>query len=189
MSKKTSIARLNELFLCDPQTGSLTWKVSRGRMRAGSTAGSRHKHLGYVVVSVDGHMFLAHRIVWAMVNECWPKHFIDHINGIRSDNRISNLRDVSPQVNGQNRSKAASHNKCGFLGVRQVYGDKFSASIRGKDGRAVHLGTFDTKEQASTAYMAAKASMHEGVGAQNNQFLAGQAQLTVLEELQALRAA
>lgn len=187
MSKSSlpTISRVSELLSSDPLTGVLTWKVSRGRMAAGSVAGAIGN--GYLHVSIDGKNIGAHRIVWALANGRWPDNFIDHINGERRDNRLCNLRDVTVQVNTQNRTKAASHNSTGVLGVGyHKRAKKFYSSIKASDG-AHHLGYFDTAEQASEAYQKAKKLLHSGNGA--SEHFNRKAKTTCLEEMQARMAA
>lgn len=183
MRNSTSIDRLHELLECDPQAGRLTWKQSKGRQARGSQAGCLHKALGYVCITIDGVSFGAHRIVWAMAHDRWPKDVIDHINGDRSDNRLANLRDVSVQVNTQNRSKARSCNASGYLGVSCIRSTgRFSSSIKGPDGRVRHLGTYASAEEAHSAYMREKLVLHEGVGAH---VVNRTAETTCLEEMKA----
>jgi len=94
------------------------------------------------------------------VHRRWPEHDIDHINGVRADNRISNLRDVVRAVNLQNRRSSHRRSLSGLLGVKKNH-NGWSAGIT-KQGVLLHLGTFKTPEQAHSAYIAAKRQFHEG---------------------------
>lgn len=85
---------------------------------------------------------------------------IDHINGIRSDDRIENLRDVSKSQNQQNRRNPQANSETGLLGVSKS-GDKFMARIK-VDGRHLYLGTYESAGDASDAYIAAKCKFHPG---------------------------
>ena len=92
-----------------------------------------------------------------MIFNEWPVRHLDHINGDRSDNRITNLREATVAENAQNR-KTRSDNKAGLTGVRKQ-GKAWLASI-GANGTRVYLGSFETKEDARAAYVAAKSQMH-----------------------------
>lgn len=181
--------RLHQLFVYEPETGVLRWRVAPcSRAKVGGVAGGVHKRTEYIRVSVDGRETTAHRVIWTMLHGSIPAGMvIDHINGIRADNRLSNLRCVTQQVNTQNRRKPSSHNKVGLLGVRRMRGtNRFTAEIKDAEGVVHHLGGFATAEEAHAAYLAAKAVLHEGVGAQ---FFNRKAKTTCLEEMQARLAA
>ena len=90
----------------------------------------------------------AHRIAWFIVYGEWIP-MIDHINKIKNDNRINNLRRCTNQQN-QFNSKAHKDNRVGFKGVTLDRG-RYKASIK-HNGVQCHLGLFDTPEQASEVY-------------------------------------
>ena len=154
------IEQLREHLRYEPETGELWWKV-RGSKRSQDRPAGSDNGAGYRVVMVCGHKLRAHRIVWALHHGSWPAGDIDHIDGNRSNNRITNLRDVSHQYNRQNqRQERAS--KTGARGARQFKGrGRFAAQIS-VNGRTRYLGTYDTAEQASAVYWAAKRALHPG---------------------------
>ena len=83
--------RLKELLHYDQDTGVFTWNVRRsGKTPAGSVAGSYDAY-GYIQIRISPFRYKAHRLAWFYVNSEWPKFCIDHINGVRDDNRISQL--------------------------------------------------------------------------------------------------
>jgi len=88
-----------------------------------------------------------------------PKYQIDHRNGIRSDNRIENLREATSAENSQNRT-IRSDNASGYIGVfRKKRYKKWGAQIK-INKKTKFLGYFDTPEQAHKTYLAAKSELH-----------------------------
>lgn len=98
-------ARLRELVHYDPDFGEFRSLVTRGKWPRGRVLRNLSV-LGYARVYVDGRLYLAHRLAWFYVHGEWPPRGfeIDHINRVRHDNRISNLRVVTRSVNLRNRS-------------------------------------------------------------------------------------
>lgn len=144
------------------KNGGLFWRKSlTGKSRiAGKEAGYLNQD-GYRVIEVATKGIGAHRIVWLMHHGAWPTGEIDHINSIRHDNRIENLRDVVHITNSENRRSSNIDSKTGVLGVTEFKGGKYRARIRSK-GILVSLGIFDTAEQAHAAYVDAKRKLHVG---------------------------
>jgi len=90
------------LLTYDPYTGLFTWLVDAYSNKVkGKIAGSIKE--GYINISIDRKLYRAHRLAWLYVNGVFPSE-IDHINRVKSDNRICNLREVSRSENCQNRS-------------------------------------------------------------------------------------
>ncbi|MEL6236978.1 MAG: HNH endonuclease [Pseudomonadota bacterium] len=117
---------------------------------------------GYILITVDRSIHRAHRLAWVYIHGSAPCGDIDHINGIRSDNRICNLRDVSHTVNLQNRKGATVSSKSGILGVRKHRAcDKWEARIK-VAGKQRYLGLYETAEEAREAYLSAKRQFHAG---------------------------
>lgn len=127
--------RLKELLHYDPATGVFTWIVSpRANVKAGDRAGHTRKKDGRidrVVIRIDGSIYYAHRLAWLYIKGKWPKKEIDHKNVDATDNRFTNLRDVSHAVNMDNRKRAQKNSLTGFLGVtRNTHGKKFTARLQ-----------------------------------------------------------
>ena len=154
-----SHARLLEVLDCDMEKGRLLAKRSIAGRGIGSEVGTP-THDGYIYTKIDGKRYPVHRLIWFHVHGKWPDGPIDHINGDRSDNRLSNLRDVPHVVNSQNLRQAKSHNQSGFLGVA-AKNKRFYARIA-SGGRTICLGTFNTQEEAHAAYVGAKKVLHIG---------------------------
>lgn len=156
--KQLSIEFLNECFECDGETGILRWKnrprhhfnSDRGHRCfntkfAGKTTGSLRPD-GYLDVFLSGKLYLAHRIVFAMMNGFWPET-IDHINGAKSDNRPANLRACSAIDNMANQG-ARRRLKGAYWHVRT---GKWQSSIC-RNYKQIFLGFFNTEEEAHQAY-------------------------------------
>ena len=145
---------VRHLFLYNHETGSIKWNAVRCGTKFGSEAGTLHK--GYRRIKVNGHLVLAHRIAWAIYHGKWPDGEIDHINMIRSDNRISNLRDVIRSENmvnrnyptGESRVRGVSKHKCGWQAVISIY------------GKTIYLGLFKTVEDAEKVRISAEKQLH-----------------------------
>ena len=136
-----------EYLRYDPETGEFRWKVStNGRIKVGQIAGCL-KLSGYIKIRIEGKSYAAHRLAWIVVNGDIGDLLIDHINGVKTDNRIANLRLASNLENSRNRRN--QKNKSGVRGVywNEPYG-KWQASGF-KDGRLISLGYFDKKSDAA----------------------------------------
>ena len=153
-----SAERLRTLMHYDADTGLFTWKVTRGGSRKKPTQCINGSN-GYVVIRVDHRLYRAHRLAWLYVHGRWPVGEVDHINGIRHDNRIANLREATRTQNNGN-SKMFVTNTSGFRGVvkdmggGRIWTGRWRAQIS-KGDKCVSLGTFATKEEAHAAYLAA----------------------------------
>ncbi|MFV3284370.1 HNH endonuclease [Pseudomonas sp. NY15356] len=151
------VARL--LVSYDPESGFFTWATDRsGFAMKGERAGSLLKS-GYVSIMVAGRKMKAHQLAYLMMTGKMPEkgQCIDHIDMCRSNNAWKNLRLCTPAQNSQNTAKRKT-NSSGFLGVSRNRG-KWRATIT-KDGKQIHLGNFDTPEEASMAYTARKQEIH-----------------------------
>jgi len=120
---------------------------------------------GYRQGSIFSVMYLAHRVVWAVHQGEWPTHEIDHINGVKNDNRIENLRAVTRVANSRNLPKRAD-NSSGVTGVTwNKNALKWTAQIT-VNTQQVHLGVFTKRDDAIAARKAAEAKygFHENHG-------------------------
>lgn len=146
---------LKRLLHYDPETGVFTWRVQRGnRLPPGSRAGSVNS-AGYGFIRIEGSIYAAHRLAFLYMTGTMPA-MVDHINGVRSNNRWQNLRPASPLINSVNRKRPAN-NRSGHKGVSFVKASgRWHASIR-VNGKRKHLGLFATAEEAGAAYRAAAA--------------------------------
>ena len=158
--KKTlHLHRLKEIAHYDPETGEFRSLVNRGPIKVGQKLGGIALH-GYLHVQIDGRIYLGHRLAWLYVHGHWPEFSIDHIDGNRLNNTISNLRLAERSINQQNQRRPRSDNTSGYLGVSRAWG-RWGARIK-HGNKHKHLGLFDTPELAYQAYLSAKRQFHEG---------------------------
>jgi len=143
-------ARLKSLLIYDPATGTFTWNQNRGGQTSkGSVAGCVDGN-GYIVIRVDQQNYRAHRLAWLYVHGKFPTHEIDHIDGVRINNRIKNLRDVIRQENNKNR-RISSNNTSGTMGVSWCARLGKWRSYVTVDLKQIHLGVFEELEDAVIA--------------------------------------
>lgn len=139
---------LGDLLGYVPETGRLFWKVARGRQPSGAMAGYDTGR-GYVGVRVNKRCMYAHRVAFLLMTGSCPE-FIDHINGVRSDNRWSNLRAVTRSENGMNM-RTPKTNRSGVIGVFWNEGKgKWTARLKVRQVTH-HIGHFDDLEEAIAA--------------------------------------
>lgn len=154
-SKDLTVTRLRELTHYDPETGIFRWRVNRNNnAKKGDVLGKFSVSPdGYKTTMIDRKTQLQHRLAWLYVYGEWPINKIDHINRIKTDNRIRNLRCVTNDQNMQNMVKK-SNNTSGYKGVHLVTTTgRWRAQLR-VNGKRIDLGTYDTAKQAGDAYIA-----------------------------------
>lgn len=152
-------AELKEQLHYNQDTGIFTWVACRPSISAGKIAGSVAK-IGYIYLSINKNKYLAHRLAWFYVHGVWPKHQIDHINGIRTDNRICNLREATNFQNAQNKRKLRPDNRTGYTGVNLMKNGKYRARIM-VNQKEISLGRFTFIDDAIQAYKVARSKYHE----------------------------
>ena len=148
--------RLRELVIYNHDSGNFTWNAKRRRCSPGKQAGCKMRN-GYIIIRIDNILYLAHRLAWLYVFGVFPRMQIDHINGVRDDNKLSNLREASNMENAQNRRKG--NNKSGFTGVYKE-NNKWRAEIK-INYKNIRIGLFETPEEAHVAYIDYKRRFHK----------------------------
>jgi len=142
--------QLQKILHYDKETGIFTWAYRRAhRALKGSVAGTIYNN-EYIVITIDKKLYKAHRLAWLHVYGEFPKVHIDHINHIRTDNSIDNLRSVTLQENNKNKS-LGRNNTSGICGVRwKKQSNKWIARINAF-GKKIHLGYFISFDEAVKA--------------------------------------
>lgn len=159
---KLTHERLKQLVSYNPETGLFTRLIATSRStKVGEQIGTIHRS-GYIYAMLDYETFSAHRLAWFYVHGKMPKYDIDHINGNKTDNRISNLRDVKMQVNMQNERKPRKTNTSGYLGAYFRKERNKWVALLTVDGKQKRFGSFNTPEEAHQEYLRVKRFYHEG---------------------------
>lgn len=158
-----TVDELRKLLAYNPDTGELTWLPRKNVRKCWNRRYAGHPALacvhsdGYRKGRLHRKLLRAHRVAWAIHHGRWPALDLDHINGDRSDNRISNLRQVTRSENQRNM-RLPSDNKSGVIGVYwSTARQKWVAEIRDADGKKKHLGVFEDLKAAADVRKAAEA--------------------------------
>lgn len=164
--------QLRELLRYDPDTGKLFWKErpavdfknsrlcnSWNARFAGKEAFTADNGKGYLCSFIFKMPMKAHRVAWAIHYGEWPPGHIDHINRIKSDNRISNLRIATIAENQWNTSTSLA-NTSGLKGVSWSASQKKWRARISVRGVMVWLGYFESKDEAHAAYCEAAKKYH-----------------------------
>ena len=172
-SQLPTIEILHKLLVCDAETGTLIWKPRPLSFFRDGKQSAKHNQCawnakfsqvpafntiansGYFVGSLFKKKYLAHRVIWAMRTGAWPAEQIDHINHIRTDNRIVNLREATQTDNSRNQS-LSKNNTSGVTGVSWCARDRLWTATIGHEGDAVQLGHYKNKNDAVFAREAAE---------------------------------
>lgn len=153
-----TIERLREVLDYNPNTGVFRWKtkVNLG-VKPGAKAGWYNR--GYVLIAFDNCKYRAHRLAWFYVHGKWPEKDLDHINRIKDDNRITNLREATTAQNNRNFG-LTKRNQSGSKGV-YFRKDRGTWRARVKLNRKYHCaGCYKTKEEAVAAYNVLAKQLH-----------------------------
>jgi len=148
---------LKSILEYNPDTGEFIRLVRTANCtQISDIVGTLDKSTGYIRISICNISYRAHRLAWLYMTGEWPKYKIDHIDRIRSNNQVVNLRDINKNEFNKGFYK---NNNIGIVGVTIVKSLRYKAVI-GVNGKGIYLGTFDTLEEASIAYEEAKLKYH-----------------------------
>ena len=155
-----TVEELKGLLAYNPDTGLFKWRYkARFGINPGDIAG-RNGFWGYIRICVKGKDYRANRLAWAFMHGSIPEGMdVDHINGQRDDNRLSNLRLASRSQNRMN-SKVRPGTNTGMKGIR--WRDdikKFRVTIY-LNGKGHNGGSFDNIEDAKLAAQKLRESLH-----------------------------
>jgi hypothetical protein len=149
---------VRSIFDYDAVAGGLRYRDGHGRVKKGSLAGSITSH-GYIKIVILGGDHLAHRLIWLHVYGTYPKTSLDHINHVRNDNRIENLREADASENMQNRRLNGPY-WSGHVGVIwSKKSRKWVARIAVRM-KQIQVGTFDDINDAIAARKEAVKKYH-----------------------------
>ena len=142
---------LKELLHYNPDTGVFTWLVTRGRNKAGDVAGNTNKNTGYLQIRLIYILYQGHRLAWLYMTGEWPREYLDHINGVRDDNRWVNLREATHRQNLYNKGslKGSSSKHKGVSWDK--WAKKWVVKAR-SPAKLLHLGHFDCEHEAALVF-------------------------------------
>lgn len=147
---KITQKRLKELMKYDEKNGIFIRTITRGKEPKGKIAGTYDLH-GYRTITIDRKSHKEHRLAWLYIYGYLPENDIDHINGVRDDNRICNLREVARSCNLRNKKNISSKNKSGVTGVyRHSNGHAWCAAIW-NNNKIFYLGSYKKFKDAVQA--------------------------------------
>lgn len=141
------VEEIKKILNYDLITGEFTWAIKRKGCKKGNTAGALNKTIGYRYLCINYKKYLAHRVAWAYVHGEFPKNEIDHIDGNKQNNAISNLREATRVENTWN-TKISKRNTSGFKNVSlHKKTGLWRATLNCKNANVINK-YFKTKEDA-----------------------------------------
>ncbi|BAM29118.1 HNH endonuclease [Xanthomonas phage CP1] len=169
MTNNAEICKLRNQIRYDPDTGNFYWL----EMVYDSVSNTFHGVVdpeagpvkaykmssGYLQIKTGAQKHLAHRLAWVLATGKWPSRQLDHINGVRDDNRLCNLRECTIAENAQNRGMR-SNNTSGYTGVSWNKRTQRWEAYISVAGKRINLGYYHTPEEAHRAYLEAKKAHH-----------------------------
>lgn len=144
-----TLKELKRILKYNPRTGQFIWnKKLSFRIWPGKVAGCIGVQ-GYRYIGIKNISYRAHRLAWFYMTGKWPRDFLDHVNGVRSDNRFSNLRLSNNRQNSINKKQHREGKLPGCSFIKRK--NKWQAAFKFK-GKRYFIGLFKTEVDASLAY-------------------------------------
>lgn len=139
-------SELKSKLTYDPLTGIFTWLVGSFKDKQAGCVSGNLPDDGYWIIRINKKTYQAHRLVYLYVYGEFPNGLLDHIDRNRINNKLNNLRPATDALNSKNQT-IYKNNSTGYHGVT-AHGKHWRARIN-IDGHKVHLGVFDTIEEAA----------------------------------------
>lgn len=153
---------VKQRFDYSPDTGEFRYRDNfSAKARKGKVAGNKPGSDAYLYIGIGYKRYAAHRLAWLYMTGAWPVGEIDHVNGDTSDNRFSNLRDVTPSQNQFNQ-RIPKNNTSGVKGLHWLKRkNKWRASVAStRQGFNGYLGVYSSKEDAIKAIKLGRKLLH-----------------------------
>ena len=146
-----NLTSIKEYLQYCKDTGNFYWikRPVRSKIKVGDKAGSPDLKDGYWRIYFSGKPYPAHRIAFLFINGNLPRQLVDHINGVRDDNRWCNLREATYSENCKNIKKA-KNNTLGFVGIYKSGNRWIARAMHNK--KMNYLGCYATPQEAALVY-------------------------------------
>jgi hypothetical protein len=168
MLSKYNTDLLEEYFHYEPTTGEIFWWKSSGKKYLEGRLAGTINALGYVVITLKGMKLYAHKVAWILSGGSLEKGMvIDHINGVKSDNRIGNLQQITQKENLHKKRTSGKYTK-GISFRKDLKSKPFTVMIRDQQGKKIHLGYFNTEKEAAEAYESKFQELYKQVQKEEN---------------------
>ena len=154
MTAEELLEKTKQILNYNPETGDFTYIQKRKRMNIGDKAGALNK-AGYIQLNLFGKVYAAHRVAFLYMIGSWPVGVVDHKDTNTSNNKWSNLRDVTKTVNNRNKN-IQKNNKSGVTGVSWNTREKRWVATICVESKSLCLGYFKFFEDAVLARMTAE---------------------------------
>lgn len=153
------LSQLKELLHYEPSTGWFTWLVQYNSRTAVSSRAGGIDQAGYRKIQIGGTQYRCGRLAWFYMTGKWPTFLIDHEDRDRQNDAWNNLREVNHSESTHNRMMPVGES--GLRGVKRGWANPHRWEARIAVGyQRIHLGAFDTAEEAHAVYLAAAEELH-----------------------------